>query len=206
MHDTADESLAASAAHQLGQGVALLRAYTTMVREAGAGPPDAVRGLEELSRRLSGLDDALLDLARLSRRAPVAAAMQPSEALDAARGALAHGDEGVVVQANPDPLPGVHADREHLERLFLHALRRAARSSRRLSVAGQRQDGHVHFFVGEERASHDLRSTARGAPPRRPVGDLGVEVCRRIVEAHEGELWLDPDSRSLSFTLPAAAS
>jgi signal transduction histidine kinase len=202
-----DDQLAATAAHQLGQGVVLLLAYTDMVRDAGTAPPSAVKGLEDVSRRLRCLDDALLDLARIGRERDAPVASDPTEALASARRLLADDHSTVVVDMPRDPLPRVLAGPGHLERLFLHALRRAVHSGqRRLNVAAARHDGLAYFRIGDERAARDLVHSPSPERCSRPVSDVGLEVCRRIVRMYEGELWLDDDGRSLSFTLPAAPS
>ena len=52
----------------------------------------------------------------------------------------------------------------------------------------------------------DRHFRGRAAPDAYPAGTgTGLHVCRRLVEAHGGTIWVEPGMPSaISFSLPAA--
>jgi signal transduction histidine kinase len=61
----------------------------------------------------------------------------------------------------------------------------------------EREDAFERFYRG--------RGVRGGSAPG---AGLGLYVCRRLVEAHGGEIWIDDreSGSSVSFTLPAIAT
>ncbi|HXQ95731.1 MAG TPA: ATP-binding protein, partial [Candidatus Acidoferrales bacterium] len=88
----------------------------------------------------------------------------------------------------------------------------------RISIRASQRDRRVVVSVEDEGVGIDpaereevFERFYRGRQARTgntPGSGLGLYVCRRLVEAHGGEIWVDDRERgtSISFTLPAAAT
>ncbi len=130
-------------------------------------------------------------------------------------GAKEHGIK-VLIRIDPD-LPTAEVDRVQIQQVLLNLIRNAVeamegREVRELSVGTIMQDGAVLVSVAD---------TGGGIPPEietklfqpfvttKSEGmGIGLSVCRTIVEAHGGRLWVEANTGGGSvfrFTLPAAA-
>ena len=127
------------------------------------------------------------------------------------------GDRGVTVKFARDPdLPPVIADRVQVQQVLLNLLRNAVEAMeaspvRELTLGTARWDSMVAVSVAD---------TGSGIPPAieaqlfqpfvttKSAGmGIGLSVCRAIVEAHGGRLWVEPNPGGGSvfrFTLPVA--
>ena len=127
-------------------------------------------------------------------------------------GAKEHGIK-VLIRIDPD-LPTAEVDRVQIQQVLLNLIRNAVeamegREVRELSVGTATEDGAVLVSVAD---------TGGGIPPEietklfqpfvttKPDGmGIGLSVCRTIVEAHGGRLWVEPNVGGGSvfrFTLP----
>ncbi len=130
-------------------------------------------------------------------------------------GAKEHGIK-VLIRIDPD-LPTAEVDRVQIQQVLLNLIRNAVeamegREVRELSVGTIMEDGAVLVSVAD---------TGGGIPPEietklfqpfvttKSEGmGIGLSVCRTIVEAHGGRLWVEANTGGGSvfrFTLPAAA-
>jgi signal transduction histidine kinase len=208
------DAYAAQAAHQLGEAVALMRGYLSLLEPRGEADAElgaVVRGMSAGAERAQRFVDDLLDLAASGRGALAVGPVPLGEALGAARLRLADDLRDAGADLRSKPLPVVRGDRELIVRLLCHLLRAAlAAGATAIEVEGAHEDGLVRVEVRDDGApaSGDPFapfSRARGRGPLVGAG-VGLTVSRRIVELHGGAIAIDESGDGgavSSFTLPA---
>jgi signal transduction histidine kinase len=118
----------------------------------------------------------------------------------------------------PGAVPPVLADRERIQEVVLNLLDNAVKYSprgQRIRVTGKVTDDSVTVNVSDRGQGIPLREQKRiferfqrleGADVRRTQGaGLGLYICRAIVEAHGGQLWVHSElgrGSTFSFSLP----
>ena len=118
----------------------------------------------------------------------------------------------------PRVLPPVHADQLRLERILYNLLENAVKYSPdggNIKVSARLEDNHVLIGVSDEGIGISLHDQARLFSPferlaaQRLEGvkgiGLGLLVCRRLVEAHGGRIWVESEpgrGSTFYFTLP----
>jgi signal transduction histidine kinase len=207
------DAYAAQAAHQLGEAVALMRGYLSLLEPRGERDAElgaAVRGMSAGAERAQRFVDDLLDLAASGRGALAVGPVPLGEALGAARIRLADDLRDAGADLRSKPLPVVRGDRELIVRLLCHLLRAAlAAGATAIEVEGTHDDGLVRVEVRDDGApaSGDAFAPfarARGRGPLVGAG-VGLTVSRRIVELHGGVIAIDVSAEGgavSSFTLP----
>jgi len=207
------DAYAAQAAHQLGEAVALLRGYLSLLEPRGEGDAElgaVVRGMSAGAERAQRFVDDLLDLAASGRAALAVGPVPLGEALGAARIRLADDLRDAGADLRSKPLPVVRGDRELIVRLLCHLLRAAlAAGATAIEVEGAHEDGVVRVEMRDDGApvSGDPFAPfarARGRGPLVGAG-VGLTVSRRIVELHGGAIAIDESAEGgavSSFTLP----
>ena len=215
--------LAAAVAHELNQPLMAAGTYTRLVNDAmSAAPVDVVTAAETAKKAVAQVERAadvvrhLRALVRLDRsnRAPCRFEQIVDEALELCRPDL----DRTHVTARTDiaaGLPRIMVDLLQIEQVLINLLRNAieAMGNMRGSVliAAKRVDPE---FI-------EIRvvDTGPGFPPALlesaflPLSSskaeglgIGLPLCRSIVEAHGGKLWIDDGSQggAVHFTLPIA--
>ncbi|HVC61543.1 MAG TPA: PAS domain S-box protein [Acetobacteraceae bacterium] len=127
------------------------------------------------------------------------------------------GDRGVTVTYARDPnLPPVIADRVQVQQVLLNLLRNAVEAMeagpvRALTLGTARWDSMVVVSVADTGSGIPAAIEAQLFQPfvtTKSAGmGIGLSVCRSIVEAHGGRLWVEPNPGGGSvfrFTLPVA--
>jgi PAS domain S-box-containing protein len=220
------EGFVATVSHELRTPLALIRGYTDTLLHLDLEPGEQRQYLERIdqaTQRLSTLVKEILDTAHLQadplilERAPASFASLVARL----RGDLAAtGQDGRLVIALADDLPPVEVDAARvgqvLENLVANALKYAppgtpvvldATSSADWLTATVDDEGvgipesdRVLVLEPFHRARNVRESSIQGT-------GLGLYICRRLVEAHGGKLWLGdrPDGRAgtrVSFSLP----
>ena len=216
--------MAASLAHELNQPLTATSNYVRAALRLLAMPgPDLERVRQamhhaveqtlrsgEIIRRLRAFV-ARGEVARQSES--VAKLIEEASAL-ALVGAKERGVK-VLINMGPD-LPEASVDRVQIQQVLLNLIRNAMEAmddcpARELTLAASVQTGHVLVSVTD---------TGHGIPPEiearlfqpfvttKPEGmGIGLSVCRTIIEAHGGSLWMEPNpvgGSAFHFTLPTS--
>jgi len=118
----------------------------------------------------------------------------------------------------PDPVPALWADRTKVEEILANLVGNAIKFSPNggtVAVAGRAKDGFVQFSVRDEGvgiAQSDLQNLFKrfqrvgSTVMRIPGTGLGLFVCKHLVEAQGGSIWVEStegEGSTFHFTLPA---
>jgi signal transduction histidine kinase len=201
-------------AHDLSEPLASMQLLVTLLEQRPDTPPSAevLRQLRGSAVRARELIDGVLAYARSGelRTERVDLARVVAEVAEDLRPSLeAHGKLLV------GELPEVEADPRQLRRVFQNLVSNALRFRRgdtvlievsalrdaREFVVSVRDDG---IGIPQEHARRVFGMFSRLDTSAEGIG-LGLAVCRRIVEAHGGQIWVEPadgDGSVFRFTLP----
>jgi signal transduction histidine kinase len=192
--------MAAMVAHEIRNPLGTIRGAAELVRARGAGrlsAPDEEALADILGEvdRLRRLTDDFLDLA--GSRPFAAVPVEAAEVAEEAGRALlrTHPGESVTVRL---PSLVVAADPGRLRQVFANLFANAAQAgASRIEVTGQASGGHAQIDVRDDGPGIDPALRDRLFDPfasgRKDGTGLGLAICRRIVEAHGGELDLLPE-------------
>ncbi len=126
---------------------------------------------------------------------------------------------GIAVTTHiPADLPSLWADKVQLDQVLLNLVRNSIDAL--IPAAGRSKEIHICARHGNGMVTVEVADNGPGVPDDKiaPLFDLffttkpsgmglGLPICRSLVEAHGGRLWLErngPDGACFSFTLPAA--
>lgn len=172
------------------------------------------------AKRLDQLIQDLLQFSQVDvrpeRLAPIDPAAVMAEVVEDFRPAI----ERMAAEVEVGPLPPVHADRSQVQILFQNLLSNALKYRAddrppRVRVSAQR-DGHLIAFtmtdngIGiEPRYRERIFVIFQRLHPPEVYGGtgIGLAICKRIVERHEGRIWVEGtpgEGSAFRFTLPAA--
>ncbi len=201
------ERVARAVAHDLREPARAVSLHAQLlVRMVGGDVSPEVRGTldhvvsegHDLRQRLDAFLTYLEAGDMLSRPRPVAL----SDSLEAARQRLAAPSGAPPLRLVHNGLPTVYGDPERLTELFRHLLHHALAHARRetpctvtVTLADEGRPGTVEFayaglppLVRNDEDAFDILVRLPGGEERGLAWDL--PMVRRIVEAHEGRIWL----------------
>jgi signal transduction histidine kinase len=202
-------------AHDLNAPIASIALLLGLLeRRPGEPPPAGVLAqLRANTERARDLIDGVLDYARAGELTTERLALGDlvAEVVDAMRPQL----DSVGAQVDIGRLPKIDGDPRQLRRVVQNLLANALkyRSDTPLRVsAGALRDEHEWVItlrdngigVPPEQAGRIFGMFSRGTASVDGAG-LGLAVCRRIIEAHGGRIWVEPVAGAGSafrFTLP----
>jgi two-component system, LuxR family, sensor kinase FixL len=126
-------------------------------------------------------------------------------------------ERGIKVMISMDPdLPGALVDRVQIQQVLLNLIRNAMEAmdgcaTRDLTIGASPQVDHIIVSVADTGFGIPREIEAKLFQPfitTKPEGmGIGLSVCRTIVEAHSGRLWMErrPEGGSVfRFTLPTS--
>jgi signal transduction histidine kinase len=214
--ETELRSFADLVAHDLREPVTAISHLVTILERAPDRPPSAeVLGLLRSSaERARELIDGTLEYARAGelRRERVALSALVAEISDDLRPVLE--EAGATLEVGV--LPEVEADPRQLRRLLQNlvgnAVKFRAQAPPRVEISARRCDADWVVTVRDNGIGVDPRQASRifemfsRASSAADGTGIGLAVCRRVVEAHGGRLWVEPaegGGSAFRFTLPA---
>ena len=215
------ERFAFVASHDLREPLQVVDGFLDLVQARHPdGGPDAA---ELIARARHGVQAMTALVDDLLTYAKASTGQQHLEPIDLAwlfehvRAGMAADIDGAGAVVTVDPLPRVHGDRWQLGRVLAHLLQNALKFRR-----GDDPEVHVGLTRREDQWVVSVRDNGIGIDPAEVPrlftifgrlnpretyagAGVGLAFCRRVVERHGGQIWLDslPDrGTTVSFTLP----
>lgn len=213
------------ASHDLRDPLAKILALSSVLSTDASGPlADEDRGcVEEIgrsARRMQRLIDALLSYARTVRRIPSLEPLPLNRVVDEVLDDLAFRVREQSAVIDVEDLPTVVADpvqiRQVLQNLVANALKFSAPDRPlRIRIGARTRHGIARIAVSDNGIGFAPADAAKLFRPFAQLGGqrdgsgLGLAICRRIIEAHGGEISASavPDrGATFTFTLPVLVS
>jgi signal transduction histidine kinase len=218
-------SFLAAVSHELRTPLALISGHVDSLLDLGLDPDAQRRSVERIgtaAARLQALVDELLDLTQLEHASLALhrSRLEVAELVELVTGGLGEwpGMPPVSITV-PLGLPPVHVDAVRIGHVLVNLVdnaRHYGRPGGAIAIRARRQRATVVITVEDEgpgippedrQLVFDRLYRGRAARESHPGGTgLGLHVCRRLVEAHGGRIWIEPDEgrSAISFSLPVA--
>ncbi|GAB3024660.1 PAS domain S-box protein [Natronobiforma cellulositropha] len=217
------EQFAYAASHDLQEPLRMVSSYLQLVDSRYRSDLDE-EGREFLAFAIDGADrmremvDGLLEYARVDTRGDPLEPVDLESVFDAVVGDLAVGidESGAVVTS--ESLPCVYGDANQLRQVFQNllsnAITYAGDEPPRIHVSAERhrsewllsvQDDGIGIDPADEDQVFEIFQRLHSRDEFDGSG-IGLALCKRIVERHGGEIWVDSapgEGATFSFTLPA---
>lgn len=174
------------------------------------------------AERLSALIDDLIAMSRIDSRAEGIERVPLGVALDQAMQALGEEIDRSGARIEGQGLTEIDADRQQLVQVLIHLLSNAIKfrgeGAPHVRVSARVETGGVAVRVVDQGIGIAPEHQGRVFQPFRrlhPTGcyagnGIGLSLCKRIVERHEGRIWIESDGpgagSAISFWLPTDAT
>lgn len=225
--EAARRDLIAAVSHDLRTPLTSLRLLADAIEDELVDPTDHRRYLTQMSVHLASLSALIEDLFELSRleAGDIQWSMQQvaldelvAETVEAMRPHAEERRVAVRAQVNGSVAPA-RANPEKLQRVLFNLIQNAIRhtpADGSVTVAADSNGLRVEVEVADtgygviaEDRERIFEPFYRGGATRSRTGEgtgLGLTICRAIVEAHGGEIWLadSSDGTRVRFSLPRA--
>ncbi|MEW1837787.1 ATP-binding protein [Nonomuraea angiospora] len=219
------EQFAYVASHDLQEPLRKIASFTQMLEQRYGSELDerakqyiyyAVDG----AKRMQLLINDLLDFSRVSRVTGGKITVDAGKALDTALDNLSATIEDTGATVTRDELPAIRGNRVQLTQLFQNLVENAIKfrseAPPRIHIGATRSGDMWEFSCSDNGIGVESKYADRiflifqRLHPRDvyPGTGIGLALCRKIVEYHGGQLWLDGDAEgrgaTFRWTLPAA--
>jgi len=209
------------ASHDLQEPLRMVRSYLDLLESEHGEKLDgeaeefidyAVDGAEQMK----ALIDGLLQFSRVETHGDEIATCEPEAVVDGACRSLGLRIDETDATVTVGDLPPVPADERQLQQVFQNLLENAINYAGEqppvVEIRGERREESVVFAVedegtgipeGEQDRIFDLFQ--RGPSAEGEGTGIGLAISQRIVERHEGEMWVDAaegEGTTVLFTLP----
>jgi PAS domain S-box-containing protein len=216
------EQFAYDASHDLGEPLRIMSQFATRLArehdtELGEDGRRLVAGIVDGAERAQMLIADLLDYARAARdpfeRVWIDCAEEFQQAIELLSETIA--ERGATVTSSQLPTIEAHPAQFHqlMQNLVANALKFAGDTPLEVRVEAEREPGVWHFTVSDngigidpEQAGRVFELFRRLATSDMQAGSgMGLSICKKIVERHGGEIWVEPRAAGGSvfhFTIP----
>lgn len=214
---------ASVASHDLREPLRTVSLYTQLLeKECGQSVGEDgrayMRHIIENSERMENLVRDLLDFSQLDARASDHfASLSSEEALQAALKNLTVQMEKSSAAVTHDQLPEIDGDALQVSRLFQNLILNSIKYRQpgvtpRIHISAVRHGGECTFAVRDNGIGIDPQYLEgifgifkRLHGHENPGSGIGLAICKKIVDAHGGRIWIDSvpgKGATVSFTLP----
>ncbi|SFC00186.1 PAS domain S-box-containing protein [Halobiforma haloterrestris] len=218
------EQFAYAASHDLQEPLRMVSSYLQLIenRYADALDEDGTEFLEfaiDGADRMRDMIDGLLAYSRVETQGEPIEPVELDPILEDVLADLQLRIEETDAEITTDPLPRVEGDASQLRQVFQNllgnALEYSGDESPRVHVDAERRGDEWRISVHDEGIGIDPDDQESvfevfnrlHSRDDHPGTGIGLALCQRIVERHDGEIWVDSEpgeGSTFSFTLPAA--
>ncbi len=220
------EQFAYAASHDLQEPLRMVSSYLQLIEKRYADELDE-DGQEFIDFAVDGADrmrdmiEGLLKYSRVDMRGNQFEAVELEEIFADVRSDLKVRIEESGAEITADPLPCVEGDEGQLRQVFQNLLSNAIEYSGeerpRIDVSAERNGSEWVISVSDEGIGIDPDDADRvfdvfqslHASDTHSGTGIGLALCERIAERHDGEIWVDSavgEGSTFSFTLPAEST
>lgn len=218
------EQFAYSASHDLQEPLRTVKVFSQLlgVRAKQKLDPESLEYLDNVISGATRMEALIRDLLAYARATRLDKPLQPTDANRAVDAALAN-LKGAVAESGAtihfEPLPTLPAHPTQLELLFQNLIGNAIKYRRpdvtpAVHIAARKRHAQWHFSIRDNGIGIEAQYKERifGIFKRLHTNDkysgtgIGLALCRRIVERHNGRIWVESEpgrGSTFHFTLPA---
>jgi light-regulated signal transduction histidine kinase (bacteriophytochrome) len=215
------EMFAYVASHDLQEPLRMITSYTQLLAKRYRGQLDSdadefIEFVVDGAMRMSSLINDVLNYSRVGSRDLVLSQTNCEEVLERVLMNLRQRVEATGVVVTHDPLPTVVADSSQLEQLLQNlvdnAIKFCTKKSPAVHIGAHPDSDGWTLFVHDNGIGVDpsyneriFQAFQRLHSREYPGTGIGLAICKKIVERHDGRLWIEsqPDIGStFSFRLP----
>ncbi|WP_436344415.1 ATP-binding protein [Natronorubrum sp. FCH18a] len=217
------EQFAYAVSHDLREPLRMVTSYLELLERQYAGELDAsadefIDYAVDGAERMKAMIEGLLEYSRIDTRGESFDSIDLEAVLDDVLLDLERRIEESDAEITSESLPTVAGDASQLRQLFQNLLDNAIEYSGeqppRVTISATRDEDEWIVSVSDEGIGIDSADEDRvfevfqrlHSHEEHAGTGIGLALCRRIVERHGGEIWIDSgpnDGTTFSFTLPA---
>jgi light-regulated signal transduction histidine kinase (bacteriophytochrome) len=169
------------------------------------------------AKRIQGMINDLLAYSRVGTRAKSPEPTDSRLCLERAMANLKMAIDEASATVEYDSLPKIRGDETQLTQLFQNLLGNALKfrgeRSPEIKIGAEQRDGHWVFSVRDNGIGIDPQYSDRifkvfqrlHTRDQYPGSGIGLAICKKIVERHGGQIWVDSqlgEGSTFRFTIP----